>query len=236
MFLHMGKITLFPYDFEPRDWLYCDGRLMPISENEILFTLLGNTFGGDGENTFALPDLTTINPPNCKFCIAIKGIYSDNYYEGIIGETMLSAAGPTARNVVECKGQSFAKEQAPLLMMYMGAQFGGDGVKNFNLPDMQGKSLHGLRYLMAVQGNDPHFPRESYVGELFMLPYDTDSENLLPCNGSRISSQSQAPLYRLLGTRFGGDEHQFALPDLRAAAPPKYRYYISPKGMFPSRG
>ncbi len=89
---------------------------------------------------------------------------------------------------------------------------------------------------MAVQGNDPHFPREPYVGELFLLPYETDSENLMLCNGTRVSRQNQGALYGVLGTRFGGTTEQFALPDLRAAAPPKYRYYISPKGLFPARG
>lgn len=236
MFPHLGRVTLFPYDFEPSDWLYCDGRLLPISENETLFMLLGNTFGGDGEKTFALPDLTKINPPNCKYCISIKGTFNDNYYEGIVGETILSVAPPPAPNVAECTGQSFTKEQAPLLLIYMGAQFGGDGVKNFNLPDMRGRAPNGLRYLMAVQANDPHFPRDPYVGELFLLPYETDTENLILCDGSRVSSHSHAPLYQLLGTRFGGDETQFALPDLRSAAPPKYHYYISPKGRFPARG
>ena len=235
MFPHIGKITLFPYDFEPSDWLYCDGRLMPISENETLFMLLGTTFGGNGEDTFALPDLTNINPPNCKYCIAIKGSSNDNYYGGMVGETMLSVAPPTARNVVECTGQSFTKEQAPLLMRFMGAQFGGDGEKNFNLPDLRGKAPNGLGYLMAVQGSDPHFPREPYVGELFLLPYETDSENLMLCNGTRVSRQGHEALAAVLGTRFGGTTEQFALPDLRAAALPKYQYYVTPNGVFPSR-
>jgi microcystin-dependent protein len=235
MFPHLGKITLFPYDFEPRDWIYCDGRLVPISDNETLFMLLGTTFGGDGESTFAVPDLTKISPANCKYCIAMKGTFNENYYEGIVGETMLSVAPPTARNVRECTGQSLTKEQAPLLMMYMGFGFGGDGVKTFNLPDLRGKAPSGLRYLMAVQGTDPNFPREPYLGELFLLPYEDNSQNLMLCNGSRVTRQSHESLYGLVGTRFGGDAEQFALPDLRAAAPPNYSYYISSNGRIPAR-
>lgn len=229
----IGKITLFPYDFEPNGWINCDGRLIPTSKNETLFTVLGTTFGGDGENTFAVPDLTEITPPNCKYCIAIKGTSNEDFYQGIIGETFLSVARPHTRNVMECTGQSLRKEQAPLLLMFIGSRFGGDGAKNFNLPDMSGKAPAGLRYSMAVQGNDPNFPHEPYLGELFLLPYEASTENLMLCNGRRVSSNGA--LFTLLGTRFGGDAQHFALPDLRGAAPPNYSYYMNARGVMPPR-
>lgn len=53
----IGEIRLFGGNFAPSGWAFCDGRLLPISENDALFTLIGTTFGGDGESTFALPDL-----------------------------------------------------------------------------------------------------------------------------------------------------------------------------------
>jgi microcystin-dependent protein len=236
MFRQIGKITLFPYDFEPSGWIFCDGRLLPVSENEALFTLLGTTFGRDGESTFGVPDLRKIAPPNCNYCIATTGISDDSYYEGIVGETILSAAGPRASNLKECDGQTLRKEQAPLLLIYMGSRFGGDGVKNFSLPDMRSDAPDGLRYLMAVQANDPGFPRNVYIGELTLLPYEEQTQTLLLCDGSRVSTQSHPALYNLLGTRFGGDSEQFALPDLRAFAPSQYSYYINTRGTFPSRG
>jgi microcystin-dependent protein len=48
---------MFGGNFAPAGWLFCEGQLLPISENETLFTLMGTTYGGDGESTFALPDL-----------------------------------------------------------------------------------------------------------------------------------------------------------------------------------
>ena len=54
---HIGEIRMFGGIFEPAGWAFCDGRLLPISENESLFNLIGTTYGGDGEQTFALPDL-----------------------------------------------------------------------------------------------------------------------------------------------------------------------------------
>ncbi|HET6938236.1 MAG TPA: tail fiber protein [Nocardioides sp.] len=53
----VGELRMFAGNFEPAGWMFCDGRLLPISENETLFTLIGTTYGGDGESVFALPDL-----------------------------------------------------------------------------------------------------------------------------------------------------------------------------------
>ena len=54
---YVGEIRLFAGNFAPVGWLFCDGQLLPISENETLYQLIGTTYGGDGQQTFALPDL-----------------------------------------------------------------------------------------------------------------------------------------------------------------------------------
>src|ERR687885_3038412 len=54
---YVGEIRMFGGNFAPAGWAFCDGSVLPISENETLFQLLGTTYGGDGESTFALPDL-----------------------------------------------------------------------------------------------------------------------------------------------------------------------------------
>src|SRR5215203_4293279 len=53
----VGETRMFAGNFAPAGWAFCDGQLLPISENEVLFTLIGTIYGGDGESTFALPDL-----------------------------------------------------------------------------------------------------------------------------------------------------------------------------------
>lgn len=55
----LGEIELFAIDFQPSGWIPCDGRLMAVRSNQGLFALLGNGFGGDGINNFAIPDLRT---------------------------------------------------------------------------------------------------------------------------------------------------------------------------------
>ena len=54
---HAGEVRLFAGNFAPNGWMDCDGQLLPISEYETLFQLIGTTYGGDGQSTFALPDL-----------------------------------------------------------------------------------------------------------------------------------------------------------------------------------
>jgi microcystin-dependent protein len=54
---YVGEIRMFAGNFAPAGWMFCSGQLLPISENETLFTFIGTTYGGDGQSTFALPNL-----------------------------------------------------------------------------------------------------------------------------------------------------------------------------------
>ena len=79
----MAQIVMFGGNFAPRGWAFCDGQLLPIAQNSALFSLLGTTYGGDGETTFALPDLReaekALRPNDAKtgprYIIALKGIF-----------------------------------------------------------------------------------------------------------------------------------------------------------------
>jgi microcystin-dependent protein len=53
----VAEIRILPFNFAPKGWAFCDGQILPISQNTALFSLLGTTYGGDGKSTFALPDL-----------------------------------------------------------------------------------------------------------------------------------------------------------------------------------
>jgi microcystin-dependent protein len=53
----VAEIRIFPFNFAPRGWAFCNGQLLPISQNTALFSLLGTTYGGDGKSTFALPNM-----------------------------------------------------------------------------------------------------------------------------------------------------------------------------------
>lgn len=55
---YLSEIRIFPFTFAPRGWAFCHGQLLPISQNTALFSLMSNSYGGDGRATFALPNLT----------------------------------------------------------------------------------------------------------------------------------------------------------------------------------
>jgi microcystin-dependent protein len=59
---YVGEIRMFAGNFAPNGWLFCEGQTLPISENEVLFQLIGTTYGGDGEETFNLPNLASRVP------------------------------------------------------------------------------------------------------------------------------------------------------------------------------
>ena len=58
----VGEIRMFAGNFAPNGWMFCEGQLLPISQNETLFNLIGTTYGGDGQSTFALPNLASRVP------------------------------------------------------------------------------------------------------------------------------------------------------------------------------
>ena len=69
----IGEIRYFAGNFAPRGWAFCDGKILPIVNYQALFSLLGDSFGGDGRTTFALPKIEDLN--DCKAIIALEGVY-----------------------------------------------------------------------------------------------------------------------------------------------------------------
>src|SRR5665811_2383328 len=59
---YVAEIRIFPFNFAPKGWAWCDGQILPLSQNTALFSLLGTTYGGDGKSNFALPNLQGMAP------------------------------------------------------------------------------------------------------------------------------------------------------------------------------
>ncbi len=66
----IGEVRIFAGNFAPRNWALCNGQLLPISQNQALFSILGTTYGGDGRTTFSLPDLSDHRPGDVHYIIA----------------------------------------------------------------------------------------------------------------------------------------------------------------------
>jgi microcystin-dependent protein len=72
---YLGEIRLVGFNFAPQGWAFCNGALLSIGQNDALFALVGTTYGGDGQNTFALPDLQGRVPVHMSgpFPLGVKG-------------------------------------------------------------------------------------------------------------------------------------------------------------------
>ena len=92
----IGEIRMFGGNFAPAGWAFCDGSLIPISENDALFNLIGTTYGGDGQNTFALPDLRSRVPIHVGpgFALGQSG--------GVESVTLTTSQIPAHSHVPQC--------------------------------------------------------------------------------------------------------------------------------------
>jgi microcystin-dependent protein len=106
----VGEIRMFGFNFPPQGWAFCDGQLLPISQNAALFSLLGTTYGGDGVTTFALPDLRSRVPISQG-----QGDGLSSYAEGQAGgtETVTLAAAqmPAHTHSVNASSSPAASER-----------------------------------------------------------------------------------------------------------------------------
>ena len=244
MFRLIGSVALFPYDFDPAGWARCDGRTLSGDGNEALFNLLLDTFGGDpNEFTFGLPNLDAAAPKECRYCISLVGSYPQpqgERYEALLGETVIwPIPTVTPRNLVECNGQMLPKNGNQYLESFIDARFGGADAGKFKLPDLRNRNPAKCRYMLSVDGSDPmgNSQRDPFVGELVLLPYEAHEasrDRWRLCDGSQFAPDKEMVLANLLGKRFGGG-NDFRFPDLRAAAPPNYNYYLALRGVMPSR-
>jgi microcystin-dependent protein len=105
---YVGEIRMFAGNFSPAGWMFCEGQLLPISENETLFQLIGTTYGGDGQSTFALPDLRGRIPihQGNSFILAETGGVEEvtltinqipSHTHGLIGSTSNANGAPTGQ-------------------------------------------------------------------------------------------------------------------------------------------
>src|SRR3954453_15937842 len=89
----VAEIRIFGFNFAPTGWAFCNGQLMPISQNTALFSLLGTTYGGDGKVTFALPDLQNSAPMHSGQGPALS-IRDQGEIGGATGVTLLTSEMP----------------------------------------------------------------------------------------------------------------------------------------------
>ena len=160
----IGEIALVPYTFAPRGWAFCDGQLLPIAQNTALFSLLGTQFGGNGQTTFALPDLRGRSPVHVgsgqgpglsAFVVGQQG--------GVENVTLISSQMPVhnhPENVSSVNGISDSPANGILGKNASGVpQFGA----------APGNATLASGAIGDAGGNQPHENRPPYLGLNYII-------------------------------------------------------------------
>ena len=156
---YVGEIRLFAGNFAPVGWAFCDGQLLAISQSEVLFNLIGTTYGGDGQSTFALPDLRGRVPVHQGngFVVGQSG--------GTETVTLTAAQMPAHRHAMLASTNAASTAHGPSEVLGSSAamKFYGTGTPNMAMDP---------NALTAVGGHQPHenmppFVAINYIVSLF---------------------------------------------------------------------
>lgn len=225
----LAEIRAFAFGFVPRGWMACQGQLLPIAQNQALFSLLGTTYGGDGRTTFALPDLRfrSVIHPGEGHTLGERG--------GEVAHTLTVAELPAHRHApraattattAEPSGARWATTDRPHYGTAAQATLDpgtvssvGGGQPHPNMPPYL-----SVQYAIATSGVFPSREGPTDVDQL-VAEMRFFAGNFAPggwatCDGQLMAIQQNTALFSLLGTTYGGDGRStFALPDLRGASP-----------------
>lgn len=117
---YVGEIRLFAGDYAPEYWRKCDGSPLPISQFDVLFSLIGTTYGGDGVNTFNLPDLRSRVPVHQG-----AGGYGLGQASGVENVTLLGAQAPVHTHVLQATSGSLTASPENALPALLNSTLGG---------------------------------------------------------------------------------------------------------------
>ncbi len=190
----IGVISEFAGNFAPNDQIPCDGRLLSIAEFTALYVIIGTTYGGDGQTTFAVPDLR--------------------------GRNAVGTGTPPGGSNTVIIGEAFGTETAGLSVANLPVAMGGSGtpVSNYG-PSLGLTYLVATSGVFPSQGGGGT-GENVYLGELILFAGNFAPSGFAIAQGQLLSINSNSALFALLGTQYGGDGiTTFALPDMRGRSP-----------------
>ncbi|MGZ8216185.1 phage tail protein [Methylomagnum sp.] len=153
----VAEIRIFPFNFAPKGWAFCDGQLLPLSQNTALFSLLGTTYGGNGKSNFALPDLQGRAPmhPGQGPGLSLHDLGETGGSDTV---SLLESEMPTHSHTMGAQTVPLGSLQAP-----SGATFtrpASGNLYNANNPTMVAMSDNTIA---PVGGDQPHNNMQPYL-------------------------------------------------------------------------
>lgn len=159
---YVGEIRMFAGSFAPAGWMFCDGQLLPISENETLFILIGTTYGGDGQTTFALPDLRGRLPMHQGTGLGLTSrVMSEQF--GTETVTLTNSQMPTSHAHTLAANSAVGTVLSPV-----GAYFAASGTQNIGFADAADGTLNAAA-IVPNSGGQPHSNLQPYLCISFII-------------------------------------------------------------------
>ncbi|MBZ5620036.1 MAG: tail fiber protein [Acidobacteriia bacterium] len=150
----VAEIRIFPFNFAPKGWAFCNGQILPISQNTALFSLLGTTYGGDGKSNFALPNLQGSSPMHPG-----QGPGLSPHYLGESGGsdtvTLLVSEMPAHPHAISCVDGGRVSGQVGTPVGAMLAITSGTPANAYNSGGPQNQTMNG-NMVAPAGGNQPH--------------------------------------------------------------------------------
>lgn len=157
----VAEIRIFPFNFAPKGWAWCDGQLLPLSQNTALFSLLGTTYGGDGKSNFALPDLQGRAPmhPGQGLGLSLHDLGESGGSETV---TLLESEIPAHSHGMSVSSQLGVENTTTSQLFAM-----GDGINLYG-PANSFTSMSGQALALAG-GDQPHNNLQPYLTFYFCI-------------------------------------------------------------------
>jgi microcystin-dependent protein len=154
---YIGQIILFAGNFAIQNYAVCDGSLLSIANNEALFALIGTTYGGDGQSTFALPDLRSRVPVHQGGTFA----YVPGQTGGVENVTITSGQTPAHTHLVACSSAAGTATTAT------GNYFAGSATEIYAIPSSNYVSMGSQ--VSSAGGSQPHSNLQPYVAITYLI-------------------------------------------------------------------
>lgn len=150
----VGEVRLVGYTFAPSGWNFCDGTLIPISDNSTLFTLIGTNYGGDGQNNFAVPDLRGRVPVHQGQSQG-GSVYTIGQQGGVESVTLNTNQIPAHNHAFQCNATLQNNNAVPSNNTI------GGGTEAYRSTPPASPMNHGM--LMPAGGSQPHENRQPFL-------------------------------------------------------------------------
>ena len=156
----VAEIRIFPFNFAPKGWAFCDGQILPLSQNTALFSLLGTTYGGNGQSTFALPDLQGRAAIHAGQGPGLS-LYDLGQEGGETAVTVIQSEMPAHNHAANCRNGSGTNFTTPVGNIWANAAFGRGGINLYS-----NVAASGTMSPFAAQpsgGSQPHNNMQPYL-------------------------------------------------------------------------